>query len=155
MGARARLSATGGSQEPTLRTTLRFTSVAAGVAALILLAAIILSANDWLSASPNSKQQIAVKPSLFAPQVTAPAPQPGAASGPETAPPATVSTPRPTTPVILAAAGQASTGRAAVTTARVEEKHADQAAADHRDDRCHGDVRDRHPGGRGGGGRER
>jgi hypothetical protein len=125
------------------------------VAALLLLAAIILSANDWLSTSPSIKRQIAVKPSLSSPQVSAPAPQSGAASGPEVAPPATVSTPRPTTPVILAAVGPASAGRAAVTTAQVHEEHAGQPAADRRDGRGHDDGRDRHTGGRSGGDRKR
>jgi hypothetical protein len=152
-------------QERRLRTTLRFTSVVAGVAALVLLAAVILSGNDWLSTSPGVKRHIAVQTSLpapqasaSAPQASAPTPQPGADSGPAAAPPAPAAAPRPAAVVVPATVGQASTGRAAVTMAHVDEEHTHQPAGGRRGDRGdrgHDEGRDRHTGGRDRGDRER
>jgi hypothetical protein len=158
-----------------LRTTLRFTSVVAGVAALVLLAAVILSGNDWLSTSPGVKRQIAVQTSVPAPRASAPAPQasgsapqagaptsqPNAGSGPATAPPARAAAPRPAAVVVPATVGQASTGRAAAIMVHVDGEHAHQPAGDRRGDRGdrgdrgHDGGRDRHTGGRHGGDRER
>jgi hypothetical protein len=151
-----------------MRTTLRFTSVVAGVAALILLAAIILSGKDWLSTSPGVNQRIAVHTSApaprpgaptplaiaSAPQAAAPAPHPGAWSGPDMAPAATVSTPQPAA-AVHAVVGQASGGRAALSMARADEERADHSAGHRRSGHGHDVGGDRRTPGRGGGDEER
>src|SRR5690349_13734185 len=117
-----------------MRTTLRFTSVVAGVAALVLLAAIILSAQDWLSTSPSVNKQVAVHTSAPTPRARPPIMQaspttpPVAAPTPPVALAATVSTPRPTVALGHPAVVQASIGRPAVKIAQIDEKHADHLA---------------------------
>ncbi len=127
-----------------MRTTLRFTSVVGGVAALVLLAAIILSATDWLSTPPAANQRTAGQASVPsplatapAPQASAPAPQPGAGAGPARAPAATVSTLRPAPAAVVV--------QAVVSAPQAREEPAGQLADDARADRGRG-------GGRGNGG---
>jgi hypothetical protein len=160
----------------TLRTTLRFTSVMAGVGLLILWAAIILSANDWLPTSSNAHRRTAVQASVPAPQIFAPAPQaiaplpqtgapapapsapPSQArsdSVPEVVRPAAVSAPRPPTAVVQLAVRPASRVRAAMHMAPHDEEQPDQPAGNRQNDVGHGHGRDQHGGGRGNGGWDR
>jgi len=141
-----------------MRTTLRFTSVVGGVAALILLAAVILSAQDWLSTSPRASQRIAVHtsapralPTTASAPPTAPAPQPTDVAPPPVAPAVAVATPPPTAAVVQAASVQAPAGRPAVSMAQVAGKHDDhRSSGGHHD---HGG--DGQQGGDGGGDRQR
>jgi hypothetical protein len=141
----------------TMRTTLRFTSIVAGVAALVVLAAIILSANDWLSTPPGVNARIAVRASAPAPQlkvpswrVVAPTPQPTptptepvATSEPALAPAAPVPAPQP-----VAAAVHVAVAPPAVRMAPENHQHGDQPAG-HRHDS--GGGHDGGGGGHGGG----
>jgi hypothetical protein len=158
-----------------MRTTLRFTSVVAGVALLFLWAAVILWGMDWLSMSQGVNRRIAVQArgaapqaaaaappaAVSAPRASAPAPEPGAGSGPPMVPAAAVSAPRPaaTRPAapVHAIVAPASTSRAALSlslAARVGEE-ADQPHGDRRAGRGHDAGDGRHSEGRGGGDRDR
>lgn len=118
-----------------MRTTLRFASVVGGVGGLVLLAAIILSASDWFSASPGDDHRIAVHRSAPAPagapsgQGPVSISQPGAGG----VPPAAVPAPPPHGPMALATTGNAAGGVGVVSSA------GDRHAGDHKDDhRAHG-----------------
>jgi hypothetical protein len=86
-------------------TTLRFASVVGGVGGLVLLAVIILSANDWLSSPPGDNHRIAVH----------------------------VSAPPPARPVPLAATTNAPAARPMVSRAGTGERQTGQHADDHGD----------------------
>ncbi|HYW26013.1 MAG TPA: hypothetical protein VE953_17705 [Terriglobales bacterium] len=148
-----------------MRTTLRFTSVVAGVALLFLWAAVILWGMDWLSTSRAVSKRIAVQTTAAAPQAILPtpravaaAPQPAAPpsrpvadAAPPMAPAAAVSTPRPPAAVHVVVGPASTRGAAVSTTAHVDEEHTDRRHDDHRGGRGHGDGGGRHSEGSGGG----
>ena len=113
-----------------MTTALRFASVVGGVGGLILLAAIILSANDRLPSPPGDDHRIAIHVSAPPPVPTA---QPGADAGPPTAPAATVPTSPPAGPMPLAATTNAPAAQAMVSRGGPGERQAGQHAGDHGD----------------------
>jgi hypothetical protein len=113
-----------------VRTTLRFTSLVAGLAGLVVLAAIILSANDWLSTPPGVNERIAIRTSAPAPQSSAPVPQaPASAPQPAAPEPQPVSAPQP----IAAVVAPPQVAPAAVSVRQLDEQQAVRQAGHHHD----------------------
>jgi hypothetical protein len=148
-----------------MRTTLRFTSVVGGVAALIVLAAVILSANDWLSSSSGHNQRIGARTSAPAPQFGTPAAQPTLAPQPTAPPPQPLAAPQPAAAVVQPAAAPApavpvvhvAVAAPAVSVGHGDEDQALRPAQRRGGDGGHGHDRGDggHTGGRGGGGQDR
>jgi len=97
-----------------MRTTLRFTSVVAGVALLFLWAAVILWGMDWLSTSRAVSKRIAVQTTAAAPQAILPTPR-AVAAAPQPAAP-------PSRPVADAAPSNCATTNAATSSGRIPAK---------------------------------